>query len=67
MEMRPPWDRISLTSWSIYNPLRGTYDVVVLAADSGGAARVAGADANDGDGRAVKANKDIDTLNDDAK
>ena len=47
--------------------LHRTHDVVVLAAHSVGRARSTSAHANDGDGRAVKANKDIDTLNDNAK
>ena len=44
-----------------------THDVVVLAAHGFGGARVATAHADDVDGRAGKANKDIDTLNDNAK
>ena len=44
-----------------------THDVVVVAAHGLGIARVTSAHADDGNGRAVKANKDIDTLNDDAK
>lgn len=47
--------------------LHRTHDVVVLATHGVGRARVATAHADDGDGRAVKANKDIDTLNDNAK
>ena len=45
----------------------GTHDVVVLAADDVRAARVAGADADDGDGRAVEADERVDALEDDAE
>ena len=44
-----------------------TYDVVVLAADRVGGARAAGADADDGDGRAVEAEHHVETLDDDAE
>ena len=40
---------------------------VVLAANGLGAARVAGADADDGDRRAVEADEDVDALDDDAE
>lgn len=44
-----------------------THDVVVLAADDVRAARVAGADADDVDGRALEADEDVDALDDDAE
>ena len=44
-----------------------TYDVVVLAAHGVGVALVAGADTDDGDGRAVEAEEDVKPLHDDAK
>ena len=44
-----------------------THDIVVLAADGLGTARIAGADTDDGDGRAVEADEHIDTLDDDAE
>ena len=43
-----------------------TYDVVVLAADSVGAAGAA-SDTDDGDGRAVQAEQDIDSLHHDTQ
>ena len=45
----------------------GTHDVVVLAADSLGIARVTGGHADDGDGRAGEADKDVDALDNNAK
>ena len=44
-----------------------TYDVVVVAAHSVSAARVASAHTDDADGRAVKANKGVDVLEDNAQ
>ena len=43
-----------------------TYDVVVLAADSVGAAGAA-SDTDDGDGRAVQAEQDFDSLHHDTQ
>ena len=48
-------------------PCEGTYGVVVVAADGLGVALVAGADADDGDGRAVEAEEDVNPLHDDAE
>ena len=44
-----------------------TYNVVVLAANRVGGALVTSADADDGDGRAVEAEKYVDALDDDAE
>ena len=44
-----------------------TYDVVVLAAHGVGAALVAGADTDDGNGRAVQADEGVDGPKDDTE
>ena len=44
-----------------------TYDVVVVAADDVRAARIAGADTDDGDGRAVQADESVDGPEDDTE
>ena len=46
---------------------RHAYDVVVLAADGISGAAVAGTHTDDGDGRAVEAEEDVDPLHDDAE
>ena len=69
MEIKPPcreW-RGEYKTGCVRSQARDTYDVVVLAADSLGRARVAGADTDDGDGRAVEANEAGDGPEDDAE
>ena len=46
---------------------RHAYDVVVLAADGISGAAVAGTHTDDGDGRAVEAEEDVNPLHDDAE
>ena len=46
---------------------RHAYDVVVLAADGISGAAVAGTHTDDGDGRAVEAEHDVDALDYDAQ
>ena len=58
---------MSIRATNYSKSLQDTHNVVVLAADSLGGARAAGADTNDGDGRAGKADEDVDTLDNDAE
>ena len=63
MEIRPPYGIGSVSNESIRTG-KVTHDVVVLAADHVGIALAAGTDANDGDGRAVDAEEDVNAIND---
>lgn len=52
---------------SYFKPNQDAYDRVVFAADGAGVASATGANSNDGDGRAVDPEKDINTLNYDSE
>ena len=67
MEMRPPCvhRRVSIVIVTI--AITSTYDIVVLAADHVSSARVSRADANDGDGRAVDPEEDVDAVHHNAE
>ena len=63
MEIRPPYGIGSVSNESIITG-KVTHDVVVLAADHVGITLAAGADADDGDGRAVDPEEDVNAIND---
>ena len=67
MEIRPPCAIIHKYRGKYGMTGNATHDIVVLAADSLGGARVASADAHDRDGRAGEADKDVDALDNDAE
>ena len=58
MEMRPPYEDKSLILWAMIESQKKTYDVVVGAADGGGAARAL-ASTDDVDGGAVGADEGV--------
>ena len=68
MEIRPPCvpPRVSSASARL-ETASSTHSVAVVAADGRGGALVAGADADDGDRRAVEADQRVDGAEDDAE
>lgn len=68
MEMRPPWTKIVTPQFiRSQKTERRTYDVVVLTADDVRAARVATAEADDGNGGAVQTKERVDAVDDNAE
>ena len=67
MEMMPPYGQPVVSIEDQGWILNTTYVAVVLAADGVGGARIAGADADDGDGGAGKPHEGVHVLHDDAQ